>query len=321
MGGELPIRWSAVEVLTEAKYSKASDVWAFGIMVFEVMSRGKQPYAEFATLGEVVERIKDGYTMACPPGCREEIHELVMMRCWNPDAKCRPGFSALATTLVDLGAVPAEIDNDDDDVSIMGDREVSTMNAKMVQKSRDYLELNTRAWKKDMKNREYLGPSVHHLQTGLFPRVVATVQPPWRSSFDDKPVEPPEAATVFHMVEAVVKPAGASKKCPRDGKMGSAYVDTLKKQNDVGRATALLSYTWGYKILSIGNALQRWAERVERDPKRTYIWICSLCLNQHRISLQDTKTPDELANEFGPRVQAIGRVSLASQGSAFSMSG
>ena len=56
-GEELPVRWSAIEVLREKKYSKASDVWAFGVLTYEVFSRGQQPYGEFATLAEVAERI------------------------------------------------------------------------------------------------------------------------------------------------------------------------------------------------------------------------------------------------------------------------
>jgi hypothetical protein len=59
-GGELPVRWSAIEVLTENKFSKASDVWSYGVLIFEVMSRGAQPYSEFATVNEVIEQIKSG---------------------------------------------------------------------------------------------------------------------------------------------------------------------------------------------------------------------------------------------------------------------
>jgi hypothetical protein len=65
--------------------------------------------------------------------------------------------------------------------------------------------------------------------------------------------------------------------------------------------------TWGYKVLSVAQALSRWATRVGRDPKRAYIWICSLCLNQHRIG-GSVVSPEDLANEFGPRVQSIGRI-------------
>lgn len=59
---------------------------------------------------------------------------------------------------------------------------------------------------------------------------------------------------------------------------------------------------------SVGSALWRWAQMSSRDPKNTYVWICSLCLNQHRIGTTSIVSPDELANEFGPRVQSIGRL-------------
>ena len=47
-------------MLNENKYTKASDVWSFGILIFEVMSRGAQPYSEFASLNEVAAQIKRG---------------------------------------------------------------------------------------------------------------------------------------------------------------------------------------------------------------------------------------------------------------------
>ena len=68
----------------------------------------------------------------------------------------------------------------------------------------------------------------------------------------------------------------------------------------------MVADSWGYKVKSVADALHRWAERTERDPKRTYVWICSMCLNQHRII--KNLSPEELAAEFGPRVQQIGRI-------------
>ena len=96
--------------------------------------------------------------------------------------------------------------------------------------------------------------------------------------------------------------------CPRDGKIGCAYVDTLTNLDDVGRADALLSYSWGYLITEVSAALSAWTERAGRDPKRTHIWICSLCLNQHRIELGNAVAPEDLAKEFGERVVAIGHI-------------
>lgn len=53
LGGELPVRWASVEVLAEGKFSRASDVWAFGCLAYEVFSRGALPYHDKATLMEV----------------------------------------------------------------------------------------------------------------------------------------------------------------------------------------------------------------------------------------------------------------------------
>jgi hypothetical protein len=70
------------------------------------MSRGKQPYSEFATVAEVAEQIKAGYTLKCPQDCRPEVHELAMVPCWRKEASDRCGFSDVCGALVGLGAAP-----------------------------------------------------------------------------------------------------------------------------------------------------------------------------------------------------------------------
>ena len=83
-------------------------------------------------------------------------------------------------------------------------------------------------------------------------------------------------------------------------------VDLLERADDVGPATAFLSYTWYYTVADTIAALNEWIKTAGRDPKRTYIWMDALCLNQHRISKQ--LSPELVAAEFGPRVEAIGRI-------------
>ena len=89
--------------------------------------------------------------------------------------------------------------------------------------------------------------------------------------------------------------------------MGCAYVDILSREDDCGLANALLSYSWGYLVEEVATALSAWTERAGRDPKRTRIWICSLCLNQHSMS-KEAASPEALAAEFGDRVVALGRI-------------
>lgn len=252
-----------MEVLQSNKFSKASDVWAFGILVYEVMSRGDLPYANFANLADVSEQIKAGYKMSCPEGCRPEVHERVMLPCWETEPSARPGYFTLGETLVDLGAVPARDDFEDISNSRASRSNVATYQQSQAEWVKSFMK----------ENRPLLSPSVFHVHNVLGPKVVAAVRPPFRD-YRGEFVQPAESATIGHMVDAVGKPEGLKKLCPRDGKMGCAYVDTLTKRDDVGRADALLSYTWGYKVLSVGSALQRWTKRSRRDPKRTYVWIC-----------------------------------------------
>jgi hypothetical protein len=202
----------------------SQDVWAFGVLVFEVMGRGAQPYSEFATLTEVAERIKSGYTLGCPDGCRSEIHEQVMLPCWEPVAERRPGYQQLRDVLVDLGATPA------DDI----DPSDGVLTERFVEETQSDKE-----WKATLTNRPLLGISVHHM-IGLAAEVVVAVAAPWQDSRGNT-VDPPSSATISHMVCAVAKPQSAEISCPRDGEPGCAYVDTLSTRDNIGKATALLS--------------------------------------------------------------------------------
>jgi len=157
-----------------------------------------------------------------------------------------------------------------------------------------------------------LGPSVHHLKQTLVPAVQKAVRDikktgghPLQSTFDN--LDPAEAS-IWHTVKVYAAPISADTICPRDGvTQGCAYVDTLAHEDDVAIATALLSYSWSYLVAEVSAALSTWAERTKQDPKRTNIWICSLCLNQHSLS-KAAASPEALAKEFGERVVAIGRI-------------
>eukprot|EP00035_Acanthoeca_spectabilis_P011007 m.194105 g.194105 ORF g.194105 m.194105 type:complete len:1680 (-) comp15199_c0_seq4:5570-10609(-) len=269
MHGEMPVRWSSIEVLREGKFSRASDVWAYGVLVYEVMSRGQQPYNDCASLAEVAERIKAGLKLPCPEDCSEEVYTRAMLPCWATNPSDRPGFGALARTLLDFGVIrPESLDASAEETSAV-DRGAS-----------------------ESSDSEFLlrGPSIHHLSTVVWPATTKVT------------------ATIADTVDNVFNPRSADVICPRDNVKGCAYVDTLQGIEHVGRAVALLSYTWKYKLSSVINALERWANKSKRSHSSAYIWICAACLNQHRVTESKTMTPEQLASEFGPRVLAIGRI-------------
>lgn len=96
--GVLPIRWASVEVLSESRYSPASDVWAFGVLVYEVMSFGTVPFGD-KTMLEIVEFVKAGGMLSCPTGCPSDIYRKVMMPCWHFEPCDRPTFGQVLGTL------------------------------------------------------------------------------------------------------------------------------------------------------------------------------------------------------------------------------
>ena len=106
-----------------------------------------------------------------------------------------------------------------------------------------------------------------------------------------------------------LREAGKDLICPRDGEKGCAYVDYLAtlKEGFVGHANVMISYTWGYSILAIGSALMAWCDQEGRDPRTTYVWICCMCINQHRVA-GTTVSTEFLANVFKKRGQRIGNL-------------
>uniref|UniRef100_UPI00358F3C12 tyrosine-protein kinase SRK3-like isoform X2 n=1 Tax=Myxine glutinosa TaxID=7769 RepID=UPI00358F3C12 len=94
----LPVRWMAPEVLVFHKYSTKSDVWSFGVLLYEIYTFGKIPYYELPHDKEVVTFVDNGSHLSCPDGCPEDICTL-MKKCWDRDSGNRPNFETLSNDL------------------------------------------------------------------------------------------------------------------------------------------------------------------------------------------------------------------------------
>mmetsp|Transcript_88479 Transcript_88479/g.228136 ORF Transcript_88479/g.228136 Transcript_88479/m.228136 type:complete len:627 (-) Transcript_88479:318-2198(-) len=118
--------------------------------------------------------------------------------------------------------------------------------------------------------------------------------------------------TIHDIEKVAIRGKGAALACPRDGKIGTAFVDALDGPDNVGPSNFMLSYTWGYTVDMIVASLVEYCERKQLDPKRTYIWMCCLCINQHRVVEAQKKgeqVPFEtFSREFSSRVKGIGHV-------------
>ncbi|XP_042222211.1 tyrosine-protein kinase ABL1-like isoform X1 [Homarus americanus] len=90
-GAKFPIKWTAPEGLAYNKFSTKSDVWAFGILLWEFATYGVSPYPG-VDLTNVYHLLESGYRMDCPQGCPVRVYEL-MKQCWLWNPADRPTFS------------------------------------------------------------------------------------------------------------------------------------------------------------------------------------------------------------------------------------
>ena len=97
---KIPVKWAAPEVIKHHVFSTRSDVWSFGIFLYELVTRGKFPYSGI-TNKDVVEKVVSGYRIPCPDDCPEEVHE-IMLKCWNEKPDSRPSSIILPQMLLDL---------------------------------------------------------------------------------------------------------------------------------------------------------------------------------------------------------------------------
>merc|ERR1711936_1215658 len=96
---QIPIKWTAPEALNYGKYTSLCDVWSFGVLAWEIFSKGGTPY-QGMTNTRARELIDSGYRMPAPDGTPDEVYQL-MLRCWQYEPEDRPHFAEIHAT-VDL---------------------------------------------------------------------------------------------------------------------------------------------------------------------------------------------------------------------------
>ncbi|XP_069553843.1 ephrin type-A receptor 6-like isoform X2 [Brachyistius frenatus] len=106
-GGKIPIRWTAPEAIAYGKFSSASDVWSYGIVMWEVMSYGERPYWEMSNQ-DVILSIEEGYRLPTPMGCPVTLHQL-MLHCWQKESNQRPRYNDVLSFLDKLIINPSSL--------------------------------------------------------------------------------------------------------------------------------------------------------------------------------------------------------------------
>uniref|UniRef100_A0A8C6PPE0 Tyrosine-protein kinase n=1 Tax=Nothobranchius furzeri TaxID=105023 RepID=A0A8C6PPE0_NOTFU len=98
-GAKFPIKWTAPEAALYGRFTIKSDVWSFGILLTELITKGRVPYPGMNNR-EVLEQVERGYRMPCASGCPASLHEL-MVQCWRREPDERHTFEYLQSFLED----------------------------------------------------------------------------------------------------------------------------------------------------------------------------------------------------------------------------
>ncbi|XP_050456065.1 tyrosine-protein kinase hopscotch [Cataglyphis hispanica] len=114
----LPMRWYALESMKENLFSSHTDVWSFGVTMYEIFSLGQQPNLKVNVtdnlqavkigtlygdnLNDLIKALEHGIRLPCPDGLALEVYRQIIYPCWNKDSHERPSFSTLCQRIQEL---------------------------------------------------------------------------------------------------------------------------------------------------------------------------------------------------------------------------
>lgn len=109
-GGKIPVRWTAPEAITHRKFTPSSDVWSFGVVIWEVCSFGERPYWDW-TNQKVISEVMIGYRLPPPMDCPMGLYRIAQW-CWKMERHERPTFTQLLATFHKYILQPTLIEHD-----------------------------------------------------------------------------------------------------------------------------------------------------------------------------------------------------------------
>nr|CDS19319.1 tyrosine protein kinase transmembrane receptor [Echinococcus granulosus] len=93
----LPVRWMPIDAILHSRFSVESDVWAFGVLLWEIWTDGVRPYHLYSD-AEVIDLVQSRYLLPCPHNCLPQVYAL-MVDCWNEVGLKRPSFEEVLSRL------------------------------------------------------------------------------------------------------------------------------------------------------------------------------------------------------------------------------
>ncbi|KAJ3602433.1 hypothetical protein NHX12_030188 [Muraenolepis orangiensis] len=97
---KLPVKWMAIESLQTQKFTSKSDVWSFGVMMWEMLTRGASPYPEVDPY-DITHYLLKGRRLHQPQYCPDPLFS-IMLQCWDPDPELRPSFATLVSSVLSI---------------------------------------------------------------------------------------------------------------------------------------------------------------------------------------------------------------------------
>jgi len=95
--GIFPIRWTAPEAAETGRFTTKSDVWSFGVLLFEIVTHGQEPYSDLES-DEIIRKLQQGYRLPCPKKCPDYLYD-IMKSCWHKNKESRPTFMEISNQL------------------------------------------------------------------------------------------------------------------------------------------------------------------------------------------------------------------------------
>jgi len=108
--GRIPVKWTAVEAMTGVmKYSTQSDVWSFGVVLFEICTIGAEPSPGISPW-KLPSVLLKGYRIPKPEYVKDELYD-TMLECWETESENRPSFDALCNKIRGLETRANQVEN------------------------------------------------------------------------------------------------------------------------------------------------------------------------------------------------------------------
>ncbi|RWR99499.1 fibroblast growth factor receptor 3-like protein [Dinothrombium tinctorium] len=135
--GRLPVKWMAPEALFDQLYTTQSDVWSFGILLWEIMTLGGTPYPSIP-VEKLFHLLKEGHRMEKPSGCPKDMY-LLMRDCWKHHPEDRPSFTEIVITLDLMLTVASDQEYLDLNIALLDTPPTSSDDEKCTKVENEYL--------------------------------------------------------------------------------------------------------------------------------------------------------------------------------------